>query len=200
MGHLGQGADRQVFRLHPGGDVEGIGVLLAGKAHLRSDGGLLGHGDGHRVVCMGGSRIIGDGGIPLDGCDDQGAVLIYRLDGQLGAGVGNPAVRPHQHGLRPGGADKLVQQRAAALLLRPVQLVHQLVHLCRQVVGDHCGVGAGGGPGDEPEGDRPGGEQDQQGDEKHPGGEALTQLPWQHGSPPPSPSRYSPAPACGAGF
>ena len=69
-GHLGQGADRQVFRLHPGSDVEGIGVLQAGKAHLRSDGGLLGHGDGHRVVCMGGSRIIGGGGIPLDGCDD----------------------------------------------------------------------------------------------------------------------------------
>ena len=198
-GHLRQRPHRQVLRLDAGGDVEGVALAPIGKGHLGGDGGLLRHGDGHGVALQGILAVAVHRGVPLRCGNKHGVILIHRVDSQPGPGVHQFPVRPHQHGVGPGGEDELVQQRPAVLRRTIRQPLHQSVHLGGEVVVDHGGVGAGGGPGNEAEGNCPGKEQDAGGNEKNAGGQALSDPLSRHGSPPPSPSRCSPAPACGGG-
>ena len=114
-GHLDQRPHRQIFRLHPRGDIERIGILSIGKPYFGDNGVLFGHGDGNHITGHRGTLCPGDGGVRLSqvaGCRDyHGAVLIQRLDGQLGTSVGERSVRTDQHSLGSGRTDEIVQQR-----------------------------------------------------------------------------------------
>ena len=197
-GHLRQGPHRQVLRLDAGGDIEGVAPTPTGKGHLGGDGGPVGGGDGHGLP---GVRVcpIADHRLPLRRGDGHTFILIHRVDRQPGPGVHQLPVRPQQHGVGPGGEDELVQQFPAVLRRGVRQPLHQIVHLGGEVVVHHGGVGAGGGPGDEAEGNCPGEEQDAGGNQEDAGCQAFSDPLSRHDSPPPSPFRCSPAPACGGG-
>lgn len=83
-------------------------------------------------------------------------ILIHSLHRQLGPCVHQAPVRSHQHGVGPGGKHKVIQQLAAARRSRLCQFPHQGIHLSGKVIIYYGGIGAGGGPGDKAEGDRPG--------------------------------------------
>ena len=128
------------------------------------------------------------------------ALYSGRLHLELGPCVHQAPVRSHQHGVGPGGKYKVIQQLATVRRSRLCQFPHQGIHLSGKVIIYYGGIGAGGGPGDKAEGDRPGREQDAGGNEKDPGCQAFSDPLSQHGSPPPLQYQCSSAPACGGGF
>ena len=111
-GHLNQRPHRLVLHLNPGRDIEGVALPSAGKGHLSGDGGLL-----HRVAFQNILAATADRRLLFRGRDDHDFILIiYSLNHQLCPRVHQTPVRPHQHGIGPGGQYKLIQQSAAVLL------------------------------------------------------------------------------------
>ena len=182
--HLRKRPHRQIFRLHPGRDIEGIGPGLVGKAHLGGERGLLGGGDAHRVLRRA-PGIVGDRAFARGCAGDRVLARRRRFHGEPLPRARDLPVRPHQHGLRAGGVEESFQHGPAFLQGGIRQLVHQFVHLPGKVVADHGGVGAGRGPGDEAKGHGPGQQQNQRGHPKDARREAFSDLPSQHDSPPP---------------
>ena len=182
--HLDQGPHGQIFRLHPGRDVERVGLGPVGKAHLGGERGLLRGGDAHRILLRRALGVVGHRGLFSEQVDGR-ALIPLRPHGEPRTGARDLPVRPHQNGLGAGGAEELVQHRAAFMESGAGQVFHQGVHLPGEVVADHGGVSAGSGPCDEAEGDGPRQQQDQGGHQEDPGGEAFSDPPSQHDSPPP---------------
>ena len=195
--HLRQRPHGQVFRPNPGCDIEGIALFPTGKAHLGGNGGLLRHGDGRGVLCRPNRRPVADHSVPFRRGDNYILLPVHSLNRQLCPSVHQPSVRPHQHGVGPGGEHELIQKLPTFCRRTIRQFLHQDIHLSGKIVIYYGGVGAGGGPGDKAESDGPGKEQNAGGNEKDAGGQALINPLWQHGSPPPLRSQCSPAPVCG---